>query len=123
MDYNVFFYRLSKLQSFDDISSLTDIAVFRDPIIQWFKSYAEVCKEQNSSFESRNKIMAEVNPKYIIKNYMLQEAIELAHNEDFTLVNELLNIAQNPFDEHEKFEKYSNPTPMDHANLQLSCSS
>ena len=67
--------------------------------------------------------MKKVNPKYIIKNYMLQEAIQLAHEGDFSLVNDLLNIAQNPFDEHEKFEKYANSTPQEHSNLKLSCSS
>ena len=67
--------------------------------------------------------MKKVNPKYTIKNYMLQEAIEKAHEEDYTLVNDLLKIAQNPFDEHEDFERYSNPTPQEHANLKLSCSS
>ena len=123
MDYNVFFYRLSKLQSFEDITSITDIAVFREPLIEWFKSYEKVCEKEGSTFEKRNKIMAEVNPKYTMKNYMLQEAILKAHEGDYTLVNDLLNIAQNPFDEHSNFERYANPTPMEHANLQLSCSS
>ena len=54
---------------------------------------------------------------------MLQEAIEAAHEGNYNLVNDLLNIAQNPFDKHENFEKYAQPTPMEHANLKLSCSS
>ena len=123
IDYNVFFYKLTNLKSFDDISSVVDIAIFRQPLIDWFESYKKVCDEQNSSFEDRFEIMKKVNPKYIIKNYMLQEAIQLAHEGDFSLVNDLLNIAQNPFDEHEKFEKYALSTPQEHSNLQLSCSS
>ena len=54
---------------------------------------------------------------------MLQDAIALAHEGDYSLVNDLLNIAQNPFDEHEKYDKYSKPTPMEFANVKLSCSS
>ena len=54
---------------------------------------------------------------------MLQEAIDAAKSDDFTLVNALLHIAQNPFDEHKEYERYSKVTPMEHANLQLSCSS
>ena len=118
-----FFIGYQKLQSFKDISSLTDIAVFREPLIEWFKSYEKVCEKEESTFEQRNKIMSLVNPKFTIKNYMLQEAIMKAHDGDYSLVNDLLNIAQNPFDEHEEFERYANPTPMEHANLQLSCSS
>lgn len=123
MDYNVFFYRLTKLDSFDNLSSITDIAVFREPLFDWFNSYKNVCQKEESSFESRQKIMKKVNPKYTIKNYMLQEAIEKAHEEDYSLVKDLLKIAQNPFDEYKDFERYSNPTPQEYANLKLSCSS
>jgi uncharacterized protein YdiU (UPF0061 family) len=123
IDYNVFFYRLTNIKSFDDLSSITDICVFTEPIEKWFDSYKKVCEKEDSTFTQRSKIMKEVNPKYIIKNYMLQEAIALAKTGDYSLVNDLLNIAQNPFDEHEKFDKYAKPTPMEFANTKLSCSS
>ena len=123
MDYNVFFYRLTNLKSFDDLSSILDIAVFQEPLKQWFESYKKVCEEQSDGFESRLEIMKKVNPKYILKNYMLQDAIQKADEGDYTLVNELLEIAQNPFDEHPKFEEYAKPTPMKYANIKLSCSS
>ena len=67
--------------------------------------------------------MKNVNPKYVLKNYILQDAIQKADEGDYTLVNELLEMAQNPFDEHPKFEKYAKPTPMKYANIKLSCSS
>ena len=54
---------------------------------------------------------------------MLQEAIEKAHDGDYSLVNDLLNIAQNPYSEHTDFERYANPTPMKFSNTKLSCSS
>lgn len=40
---------------------------------------------------------------------MLQEAIEKAHEGDYSLVMILLKIAQNPYDEHIEFERYANP--------------
>jgi uncharacterized protein YdiU (UPF0061 family) len=67
--------------------------------------------------------MFRVNPKYILKNYILQEAIDLAEKNDFNLVNDLLKIAQNPYDEHSEFERYAGATPLAHKNLKLSCSS
>jgi uncharacterized protein YdiU (UPF0061 family) len=54
---------------------------------------------------------------------MLQEAIEKAQEGDFSLVNDLLKIAQNPFSEHKEFERYAKPTPLDYSNIKLSCSS
>ncbi|QEP33801.1 YdiU family protein [Malaciobacter pacificus] len=123
MDYNVFFYRLTNLKSFEDLSSILNIAVFQEPIKNWFESYKNVCLEQNSSFRDRFEIMKKVNPKYILKNYMIEEAIQKAHDRDYSLVNDLLKIAQSPFDEHPDFEHYSNPTPIKYANVKLSCSS
>jgi len=35
------------------------------------------------------------NPKYTLKNYILQEEIDKAENGDNTLVNDLLKLAQN----------------------------
>ena len=67
--------------------------------------------------------MKKVNPKYILKNYIIQEAIEKAHEGDYSGVVDLLKIAQNPFDEHLEFERYAQVTPMKFANIKLSCSS
>ena len=51
-------------------------------------------------------------------------AVALKYDEgDYSLVNDLLKIAQNPFDEHSEFERYAQPTPMKFANIKLSCSS
>ena len=123
MDYNVFFYKLTNLKSFEDLSSILDLAVFQEPLKNWFDSYKEVCDFQSDGFEQRYSLMKKTNPKYVIKNYMLQEAIEKAHEGDYSLVNVLLDIAQNPFDEHEKWERFSQVTPEKFSNLKLSCSS
>jgi len=49
--------------------------------------------------------MKKVNPKYILKNYIIQEAIEKAHEGDYSGVVDLLKIAQNPFDAHYRKSK------------------
>ena len=67
MDYNVFFYRLTNLKSFENISSILDIAVFQEPLKNGLSHIKKVCDEQETTFESRFKIMKKVNPKYIIK--------------------------------------------------------
>lgn len=123
VDYNVFFYTLSTLHSLEDISSILDICIYRQSIQEWFVDYKKALELEHKTFEQAKELMKEVNPKYIIKNYMLQEAIEKATSSDFSLVNDLLYIAQNPFEEHKAFERYAKPTPRQFANLQLSCSS
>lgn len=123
VDYNVFFYTLSTLHSLEDISPIFDICIYRQSIQEWFVDYKKALELEHKTFEQAKALMKEVNPKYIIKNYMLQEAIEKATEGDFSLVNDLLYIAQNPFEEHKAFERYAKPTPRQFANLQLSCSS
>ncbi len=123
IDYNCFFYELSKLEDLEDISSITDICVFKEPIIQWIKEYKKVIISQGQDLKKMKELMKSTNPKFVIKNYMLQEAIDNANEGDFKLTNDLLNIAQNPFDEHKEFERYAKPTPNEHSNLRLSCSS
>lgn len=58
-----------------------------------------------------------------IREYLMSEAIDAAEKNDFTLMNDLLTLAQNPYDEHERFERYAQPTPHACKNLKLSCSS
>ncbi len=123
IDYNCFFYELTKLENFDNISSILDIAVFRSPLENWFEKYKQLIKIQKQDFFKMKELMKKTNPKFVIKNYMLQEAIDEAKQGDFKLVNDLLKIAQNPFSEHKEFERYAKPTPLEYSNIKLSCSS
>lgn len=123
IDYNCFFYRLTNLENLDDIALILDISVHREYLQKWFEEYKEIIEKQNQDFLKMKELMKKTNPKFVIKNYMLQDAIKKAEQGDFKLVNDLLNIAQKPFDEHKEYEKYANPTPKKFVNLQLSCSS
>ncbi len=123
IDYNVFFYLLTQLKDYEDISLILDNCIYPAFMKEWFNEYKKAILIDPRSYNQRVEAMKKVNPKYIIKNYMLQEAIQKAQEGNFTLVNELLNIAQNPFDEHPAFERYSKPTPINLANIRLSCSS
>jgi uncharacterized protein YdiU (UPF0061 family) len=67
--------------------------------------------------------MLAVNPKYILKNHILQEAIEKAQQHDFEMVNGLLKVALAPFDEHPGLEHLSKAAPLKSKNIKLSCSS
>jgi uncharacterized protein YdiU (UPF0061 family) len=67
--------------------------------------------------------MLKTNPKYVLKNYMLQEAIDAAHQHDFSVIGQLFKIAQDPYSEHSEFERWAAPTPGEFKNTKLSCSS
>lgn len=123
VDYNQFFYKLTICQNYDEVRKVVDISIYRDALELWIEKYIKIRELENSNFSEVQKGMKKINPKFVIKNYMLQESIEKAESGDFSLVNELLNIAQNPFDEHKEYERYSKATPLKLANIKLSCSS
>jgi uncharacterized protein YdiU (UPF0061 family) len=54
---------------------------------------------------------------------MIQEAIDKANDDDFSLVEDLLKVAQNPYKNYEAMNKYVKNTPSELSNLRLSCSS
>jgi uncharacterized protein YdiU (UPF0061 family) len=100
---------------------LLSLCELQTPLSQWLDDYDK--RLTFNKKEGRNQTMLKVNPKYILKNYILQEAIDKAEEGDNSLVNELLVLAQKPFDEHPKFERYAEATPSTYQNLKLSCSS
>jgi len=115
VDYTNFFYLLS-------YSRFDDILIQAPQMKEWILSYKNRLELEKSDEQDRISKMQKINPKYVLKNYMLQEAIDKAQKNDFTLVNSLLKIAQNPHAEHKEFEHYakvSNP----HAIFKCGCSS
>jgi uncharacterized protein YdiU (UPF0061 family) len=89
----------------------------------WLDSYDERLSKDTRSTEERQTSMLQSNPKYVLKNYILQEAIDKAEEGDFTLVDDLFNIAQEPYAEHPEFERWAGVTPDVFKNKKLSCSS
>ena len=67
--------------------------------------------------------MLRTNPKYVLRNYMAQAAIEKAQQGDYSEVNLLLRVLQNPFDEHPEAEKYAGLPPDWADHISVSCSS
>jgi uncharacterized protein YdiU (UPF0061 family) len=94
---------------------------------KWFKNYIQKINLEVISDEQRNQNMNKVNPKYVLRNYMSQIAIEAANNDDYSIIIELYNLLKNPYKEQPEFEKWYVKRP-DWAKYQigssmLSCSS
>ncbi len=121
IDYTEFFRRLSRFNG--NKSDILGICVNRDPLDGWLDRYTKRLEEESLNEVKRHEKMLAVNPKYILKNHILQEAIEKAEGHDFKMVNELLQVALAPFDEHLELEHLCKPTPMNSKNIRLSCSS
>ncbi|MEA3433003.1 MAG: YdiU family protein [Campylobacterota bacterium] len=121
IDYTLFFRTLSHYDG--DRTALLKTGLYHKPMNDWLDSYDERLEENSSTVEERQNSMLKTNPKYVLKNYMLQEAIDAAEEGDFTLVDALFNIAQDPYAEYQAFERWAGVTPDEFKNKKLSCSS
>ena len=88
---------------------------------QWFSEYAKRLKEEPIPFNERQKKMNKVNPKYVLRNYMAQLAIDDANKGDYSLIHELYDLLLNPYDEQIEMEKWYAKRP-EWAKHKVGCS-
>ena len=94
---------------------------------QWVEDYLHEAKQQDRSDEERRSLMNATNPKYLLRNYLAQLAIDDAEQGDYKKVDTLLEILRHPYDEPPEFQSYAEKRPEWARNRagcsMLSCSS
>ena len=92
-----------------------------DTWMYWFTLYINQLKQESQSNSDRKKAMNMVNPKYVLRNYMAQLAIDEADKGDYNILNELYEMLLKPYDEQENNEKWFAKRP-DWARHKVGCS-
>ena len=87
----------------------------------WFASYAKRLEKETISYEERDQHMKTTNPKYVLRNYMAQLAIDNANKGDFLLLEELHQLLKKPYEEQPKFEHWFAKRP-EWARHKVGCS-
>jgi uncharacterized protein YdiU (UPF0061 family) len=125
VDFTLFFRRLSGLKAADASGdeALRDLFLDRPAFDAWAGQYRTRLRAEASDDAARQLAMNAVNPKYVLRNYLAQVAIEKAQNKDFTEVTRLLSVLQRPFDEQPEYEQYAALPPDWASHLEVSCSS
>lgn len=89
---------------------------------RWFKKYIHRLNQEEESDEHRKIQMNKVNPKFVLRNYMAQVAIDAANKDDYSIISELHELLKNPYEEQLQHEKWYIKRP-DWAKDKIGCSS
>jgi len=104
--------------------SLRDLFLDRAALDAWATRYRERLRSEGSRDAERKQQMNRVNPKYVLRNYLVQIAITQAtEKRDFTEIARLLDLLRDPFAERPDMERYAALPPDWGKRLVVSCSS
>lgn len=78
---------------------------------RWLRAYVRRAGRDGTPHEERRRRMNAVNPKYVLRNYLAQLAIDKAEQGDFSMVTELLELVRRPYDEQPEKEGYAVKRP------------
>lgn len=127
VDYARFLRQLSNLDV-DGRQPVVDLVMDREHAQQWLSRYLTRCAaedggEAEQAMQQRCTLMRLKNPKYRLRNYLAQIAIEKAEQGDYSDVATLAYLLAHPFDEHPEYHHYAALPPQWGKDLAISCSS
>lgn len=135
-DMTIFYRRLAQLDAELMLQELQDIPEalldayympdqltpeVRGKVASWLNTYLRRVGTDGQDPQVRRADMNAVNPKYVLRNYMAQVAIDTAERGDYALVNELLELLRHPYDEQPGYEAWADRRP-DWARSRAGCS-
>ncbi|MBF0259404.1 MAG: YdiU family protein [Desulfamplus sp.] len=94
---------------------------FTNRMARWLKRYKQRIDRDNLPYEARRVKMNSVNPKYVLRNYLAQLAIDKAEQADFSMIHDLLETLRNPYSEQPDKESFAMKRP-DWARHRPGCS-
>lgn len=127
-DMTLFFRRLSDfspsdkagfLKTWQDCSYSLHFESHLPAMEEWLEEYGMLLLQQPDP--ERKKKMDAVNPKYVLRNYMAQIAIDAADNGDYSFIEEFYKMLQKPYDEQPEYQRWFAKRP-DWAVNKVGCS-
>ncbi len=77
----------------------------------WLRVYAKRLAQDRVSHQKKKQQMDQINPKYVLRNYLAQTAIDQAEKGDFSKIWELLDVMRTPYAEQRGRERFAEKRP------------
>ncbi|MDE0486508.1 MAG: YdiU family protein [Nitrospira sp.] len=126
VDYTNFFRALGTFNQADPSANghLRDQFLDREGFDWWADRYRARLKAEHSVDTDRKAGMDACNPKYVLRNYLVQVAIErAARHRDYSEIDRLRELLRHPFNDQPEMHEYAAPPPDWGKQIVVSCSS
>jgi uncharacterized protein YdiU (UPF0061 family) len=127
-DFTLFFRRLADVRAdpgagepSDDALLATIRDAYYDPdgvsalersrMLTWLRRYVRRVRDDGRPDAERRRAMNAANPKYVLRNYVAQLAIDAAERGELSVLGELLDVLRRPFDEQPERERFALKRP------------
>lgn len=122
-DYTRFFRQLGEQTPVEALQLVRNDFVDLAGFDAWGKEYLMRSEREGGSQDERRTRMHAVNPLYVLRNYLAQQAIEAAEQGNYEPVRELHAVLSRPFEEQQGMQRYAERPPEWGKHLAISCSS
>ena len=129
-DMTIFFRLLGDFESASNYKFILDTSIYNPDEYSeevsakwesWFQKYEKRLHEETLDARLRKEKMNAYNPKYVLRNYMAQMAIDEANKGDYSLIDELFDVLKHPYDEQPEYQKWFAKRP-EWARHKVGCS-
>ncbi|XP_033732941.1 protein adenylyltransferase SelO, mitochondrial-like isoform X2 [Pecten maximus] len=107
--FSAFVKEIEKMEKAKELQDMTQISKTdedRKLWTEWFLQYTERlkleakdCSDLENASKLRSQVMNSVNPRFILRNYIAENAIRAAEKGDYSEVQRVLKLLENPFSE------------------------
>jgi uncharacterized protein YdiU (UPF0061 family) len=95
----------------------------REAAARWLARWRARLEQDGLPEQERQGRMRAANPRYVLRNYLAQQAIEAAQAGDFSVMQRLGRVLERPFDEQPEHAELARLPPDWARHISVSCSS